>query len=184
VIFATVPAIDKEGAYALRRHPAGDDPRRRLAAQPGGVVGQCCSAWAGPWARPSRPRWSSVVAVITSHLFAAGYDMPRHREPIRRGLREFRARADRLGVLLFVITIVVNLVRSRGRGTLRPAQEGGLMTAMSSQRSTCASGRLAAQQEPDRPHADGAVVRVVLIPLGFVLYTVIARALRRSAGRS
>ena len=34
-VIATVPAIDREGAYALGATRLGDDPRRRLAAQPG-----------------------------------------------------------------------------------------------------------------------------------------------------
>jgi phosphate transport system permease protein len=42
-VIATVPAIEREGAYALGARPVSS--------------GRCCSGWAGPWARPSRSRW-------------------------------------------------------------------------------------------------------------------------------
>ena len=40
---------------------------------------------------------------------------------------EFRAALIGIGVLLFVITIVVNLVARADRGAFRAANEGGLM---------------------------------------------------------
>ena len=51
-------------------------------------------------------------AEVTSHLFAPRLLDPRgHREPVRRGHRgEFRAALIGLGLFLFVITIIVNLV--------------------------------------------------------------------------
>ena len=57
-VIATVPPIDKEGAYALGATRLGDDhavPSGRTARA--ASSGRCCSASAGPWARRSRPRW-------------------------------------------------------------------------------------------------------------------------------
>ena len=92
-----------------------------------------------------------VAPVRARQLHARG-----HREPVRRGPGEFRAALIGLGVMLFVITIIVNLI---ARGIVErsaPAEEGGLMTAAAepAEHSTCASRGLAAHQEPDhdRPH--------------------------------
>ena len=49
--------------------------------------------------------------VITSHLFAAGYSMPAViANQFGEASGEFRAALIGLGVLLFVITIIINLI--------------------------------------------------------------------------
>ena len=111
-IFATVPAIDKEGAYALG---ATRLEMIRGAVWPhsqGGVVGAVLLGL-------GRAMGETIAAalvigsspVITSHLFAAGYDMPAViANQFGEASGEFRAALIGLGVLLFVITIVVNLI--------------------------------------------------------------------------
>jgi phosphate transport system permease protein len=111
-VFATVPAIDKEGAYALG---ATRLEMIRGAVWPhsqGGVVGAVLLGL-------GRAMGETIAAalvigsspVITSHLFAAGYDMP---AVIANQFGEasgvFRSALIGLGVLLFVITIVINLI--------------------------------------------------------------------------
>ena len=66
-------------------------------------------------------------AEVTSHLFATGYSMPGgHREPVRRGHRgEFRAALIGIGLLLFVITILVNLAARGDRRAERAARMRG-----------------------------------------------------------
>ncbi|HMI24348.1 MAG TPA: phosphate ABC transporter permease subunit PstC [Streptosporangiaceae bacterium] len=111
-VFATVPAIDKEGAYALG---ATRLEMIRGAVWPhsqGGVVGAVLLGL-------GRAMGETIAAalvigsspVITSHLFAAGYDMPAViANQFGEASGEFRAALIGLGVLLFVITIVVNLI--------------------------------------------------------------------------
>jgi len=111
-VFATVPAIDKEGAYALG---ATRLEMIRGAVWPhsqGGVVGAVLLGL-------GRAMGETIAAalvigsspVITSHLFAAGYDMPAViANQFGEASGEFRAALIGLGVLLFVITILVNLV--------------------------------------------------------------------------
>ena len=111
-VFATVPAIDKEGAYALG---ATRLEMIRGAVWPhsqGGVVGAVLLGL-------GRAMGETIAAalvigsspVITSHLFAAGYDMPAViANQFGEASGEFRAALIGLGVLLFLITIVVNLV--------------------------------------------------------------------------
>jgi phosphate transport system permease protein len=111
-IFATVPAIDKEGAYALG---ATRLEMIRGAVWPhsqGGVVGAVLLGL-------GRAMGETIAAalvigsspVITSHLFAAGYDMPAViANQFGEASGEFRAALIGLGVMLFVITIVINLI--------------------------------------------------------------------------
>ena len=111
-VFATVPAIDKEGAYALG---ATRLEMIRGAVWPhsqGGVVGAVLLGL-------GRAMGETIAAalvigsspVITSHLFAAGYDMPAViANQFGEASGEFRAALIGLGVLLFVITIIINLV--------------------------------------------------------------------------
>jgi phosphate transport system permease protein len=111
-VFATVPAIDKEGAYALG---ATRLEMIRGAVWPhsqGGVVGAVLLGL-------GRAMGETIAAalvigsspVITSHLFAAGYDMPAViANQFGEASGEFRAALIGLGVMLFVITIVVNLI--------------------------------------------------------------------------
>jgi len=111
-IFATVPAIDQEGAYALG---ATRLEMIRGAVWPhsqGGVVGAVLLGL-------GRAMGETIAAalvigsspVITSHLFAAGYDMPAViANQFGEASGEFRAALIGLGVMLFVITIVINLI--------------------------------------------------------------------------
>ena len=111
-VFATVPAIDKEGAYALG---ATRLEMIRGAVWPhsqGGIVGAVLLGL-------GRAMGETIAAalvigsspVITSHLFAAGYDMPAViANQFGEASGEFRAALIGLGVLLFVITIVINLI--------------------------------------------------------------------------
>jgi phosphate transport system permease protein len=111
-VFATVPAIDKEGAYALG---ATRLEMIRGAVWPhsqGGIVGAVMLGL-------GRAMGETIAAalvigsspVITSHLFAAGYDMPAViANQFGEASGEFRAALIGLGVLLFVITIIINLI--------------------------------------------------------------------------
>jgi phosphate transport system permease protein len=111
-VIATVPAIDKEGAYALG---ATRLEMIRGAVWPhsqGGIVGAVMLGL-------GRAMGETIAAalvigsspVITSHLFAAGYDMPAViANQFGEASGEFRAALIGLGVLLFVITIVINLL--------------------------------------------------------------------------
>jgi phosphate transport system permease protein len=111
-VIATVPTIDKEGAYALG---ATRLEMIRGAVWPhsqGGVVGAVLLGL-------GRAMGETIAAalvigsspVITSHLFAAGYDMPAViANQFGEASGEFRAALIGLGVLLFVITIVINLI--------------------------------------------------------------------------
>jgi phosphate transport system permease protein len=111
-VIATVPAIDKEGAYALG---ATRLEMIRGAVWPhsqGGVVGAVMLGL-------GRAMGETIAAalvigsspVITSHLLAAGYSMPAViANQFGEASGEFRAALIGLGVMLFVITIVVNLI--------------------------------------------------------------------------
>jgi phosphate transport system permease protein len=111
-VIATVPTIDKEGAYALG---ATRWEVIRGAVWPhsqGGVVGSVLLGL-------GRAMGETIAAAlvigssptITSHLFAPGYDMP---AVIANQFGEasgvFRSALIGLGVLLFVLTIVINLL--------------------------------------------------------------------------
>ena len=111
-VFATVPAIDREGAYALG---ATRLEMIRGAVWPhsqGGVVGAVLLGLGramGETIAVALVIGSS--ATITSHLFAPGYNMPAViANQFGEASGEFRAALIGLGVLLFVITIVVNLI--------------------------------------------------------------------------
>ncbi len=111
-VIATVPAIDREGAYALG---ATRLEMIRGAVWPhsqGGVVGAVLLGL-------GRAMGETIAAAlvigasptITSHLFASGYNMP---AVIANQFGEasgvFRAALMGIGVLLFVITIIVNVI--------------------------------------------------------------------------
>jgi phosphate transport system permease protein len=116
-VFATVPAIDKEGAYALG---ATRLEMIRGAVWPhsqGGVIGAILLGL-------GRAMGETIAAAlvigsspqVTSHLTAAGYSLPSViANQFGEASGEFRAALIGLAVLLFVITIVVNLV---GRGVV------------------------------------------------------------------
>ena len=111
-VIATVPAIDKEGAYALG---ATRWEMIRGAVWPhsqGGVVG---AVLLGLGRAMGETIAAALVigssATITSHLFAPGYNMP---SVIANEFGEasgvFRAALMGLGVLLFAFTIIINVV--------------------------------------------------------------------------
>jgi len=111
-VIATVPAIDKEGAYALG---ATRLEMIRGAVWPhsqGGVVGAVLLGLGramGETIAVALVIGSS--ATITSHLFAPGYSMP---SVIANEFGEatgvFRAALIGMGVLLFAFTIIINIV--------------------------------------------------------------------------
>jgi len=111
-VIATVPAIDREGAYALG---ATRLEMIRGAVWPhsqGGVVGAVLLGL-------GRAMGETIAAAlvigssptITSHLFASGYNMP---AVIANQFGEasgvFRAALMGIGVLLFVFTIIINVI--------------------------------------------------------------------------
>ena len=110
-VIATVPAIDKEGAYALG---ATRWEMIRGAVWPhsqGGVVGAVLLGL-------GRAMGETIAAAlvigsspqITSHLFATGYNMPAGIANLfGEASGEFRAALMGMGVLLFVITIIINV---------------------------------------------------------------------------
>ena len=111
-VIATVPAIDKEGAYALG---ATRWEMIRGAVWPhsqGGIVGAVMLGLGramGETIAVALVIGSSPV--ITSHLFAAGDSMPAViANQFGEASGEFRAALIGLGVLLFAITIVINLI--------------------------------------------------------------------------
>jgi phosphate transport system permease protein len=111
-VIATVPAIDKEGAYALGATRWEMITGAVWPHSQGGIVGAVLLGLGramGETIAVALVIGSSPV--ITSHLFAAGYSMPAviaNQFGEASGL--FRSALIGLGVLLFVITIVINLV--------------------------------------------------------------------------
>jgi phosphate transport system permease protein len=111
-VIATVPTMDKEGAYALG---ATRWEVIRGAVWPhsqGGVVGAVLLGL-------GRAMGETIAAAlvigasptITSHLFAPGYSMPAViANQFGEASGEFRGALIGLGVLLFVITIIINLL--------------------------------------------------------------------------
>lgn len=110
-VIATVPSIDKEGAYALG---ATRWEMIRGAVWPhsqGGVVGAVLIGL-------GRAMGETIAAAlvigsspqITSHLFATGYSIPAViANQFGEASGTFRAALIGLGLLLFVLTIIVNL---------------------------------------------------------------------------
>jgi phosphate transport system permease protein len=125
-VVATVPAIDKEGAYALGATRLEMIRGVVLPHSQGGIVG---AVLLGLGRAMGETIAAALVigssATITSHLFAPGYNMP---SVIANEFGEatgvFRSALFGLGVLLFVFTIIINVIaravvqRSarRGRG--------------------------------------------------------------------
>ena len=111
-VMATVPAIEREGAYALG---ATRWEMIRGAVWPhsqGGVVGAVLLGL-------GRAMGETIAAalvigsspVITSHLFAPGYDMPAViANQIGESTGVFRAGLMGMGVLLFAFTIIINVL--------------------------------------------------------------------------
>jgi phosphate transport system permease protein len=125
-VVATVPTIDKEGAYALGATRLEMIRGVVLPHSQGGIVG---AVLLGLGRAMGETIAAALVigssATITSHLFAPGYNMP---SVIANEFGEatgvFRSALFGLGVLLFVFTIIINVIartvvqRSarRGRG--------------------------------------------------------------------
>jgi phosphate transport system permease protein len=111
-VIATVPAIDKEGAYALGATRLEVITGAVWPHSQGGVVGAVLLGL-------GRAMGETIAAAlvigsspaITSHLFAPGYDMP---AVIANQFGEasgvFRAGLMGLGVLLFAFTIIINII--------------------------------------------------------------------------
>ena len=111
-VIATVPAIDREGAYALG---ATRLEMIRGAVWPhsqGGVVGAVLLGL-------GRAMGETIAAAlvigsspaITSHLFSPGYNMPSViANEFGEAYGEYRAALMGIGVLLFVITIIINVI--------------------------------------------------------------------------
>jgi len=111
-VIATVPAIDKEGAYALG---ATRWEMIRGAVWPhsqGGVVGAILLGL-------GRAMGETIAVAlvigsspeITSHLFATGYNMPAGIANLfGEASGEFRAALLGMGVLLFAFTIIINVL--------------------------------------------------------------------------
>jgi phosphate transport system permease protein len=110
-VIATVPTIDKEGAYALG---ATRWEMIRGAVWPhsqGGVVG---AILVGLGRAMGETIAAALVigssATITSHLFSTGYSIPAViANQFNEASGEWRAGLIGMGVVLFVITIIVNL---------------------------------------------------------------------------
>ena len=178
-VIATVPAIDKEGAYALG---ATRLEMIRGAVWPhsqGGVVGAVLLGLGramGETIAVALVIGSSPT--ITSHLFAPGYNMA---AVIANQFGEasgvFRAALMGIGVLLFAFTIIINVI-ARGIVERSARRQAGCLMAV-----------VAEQQQLDLREPKGwrrtsnrimTVLMVlafvlVIIPLGFVLVTVIAK---------
>ena len=111
-VIATAPQIDKEGAYALGATRWEMITGAVWPHSQGGVVGAVLLGLGramGETIAVALVIGSSPV--ITSHLFAAGYSMPAViANQFGEASGEFRSALIGLGVLLFVITIVINLV--------------------------------------------------------------------------
>jgi phosphate transport system permease protein len=111
-VIATVPAIDREGAYALG---ATRWEMIRGAVWPhsqSGIVGAVLLGL-------GRAMGETIAAAlvigsspqITSHLFAPGYSMPSViADQFGEASGEFRAALIGLGVLLFALTIIINVI--------------------------------------------------------------------------
>ena len=111
-VIATVPAIDREGAYALG---ATRWEMIRGAVWPHSQAGVVGAVLLGLGRAMGETIAAALVigssATITSHLFSPGYSLP---SVIANQFGEatgvFRAGLFGMGVLLFVITIIINLV--------------------------------------------------------------------------
>ena len=111
-VIATVPAIDREGAYALG---ATRWEMIRGAVWPhsqGGIVGAVLLGLGramGETIAVALVIGSSPA--ITSHLFAPGYNMPSViANQFGEASGEFRAALMGMGVLLFAFTIIINVL--------------------------------------------------------------------------
>jgi len=123
-VIATVPAIDKEGAYALGATRLEMIQGAVWPHSKGGIVG---AVLLGLGRAMGETIAAALVigssAVITSHLFAPGDSMPAviaNQFPEASGT--FRAALIGLGVLLFAFTIIINVIARAIVG--RAAEQG------------------------------------------------------------
>jgi len=111
-VIATVPAVDKEGAYSLGATRLEMIRGVVLPHSQGGIVG---AVLLGLGRAMGETIAAALVigssATITSHLFAPGYNMP---SVIANEFGEatgvFRSALMGLGVLLFAFTIIINVL--------------------------------------------------------------------------
>jgi phosphate transport system permease protein len=111
-VIATVPQIDKEGAYALGATRWEMITGAVWPHSQGGVVG---AVLLGLGRAMGETIAAALVigssATITSRLFAPGYNMPAViANQFGEASGEFRSALMGLGVLLFVFTIIVNVL--------------------------------------------------------------------------
>ena len=111
-VIATVPAVDKEGAYSLGATRLEMIRGVVLPHSQGGIVG---AVLLGLGRAMGETIAAALVigssATITSHLFAPGYNMPSViANEFGEATGEFRAALMGLGVLLFIFTIVINVI--------------------------------------------------------------------------
>jgi len=111
-VIATVPQIDKEGAYALGATRWEMITGAVWPHSQGGIVG---AVLLGLGRAMGETIAAALVigssATITSHLFAPGYNMPSViANEFGEASGEFRAALMGLGVLLFAFTIIINVV--------------------------------------------------------------------------
>ncbi|HYB46216.1 MAG TPA: phosphate ABC transporter permease subunit PstC, partial [Streptosporangiaceae bacterium] len=111
-VIATVPAIDKEGAYALGATRWEMITGAVWPHSQGGIVGSVL-LWLGRAVGETIPGALVIgsSAVITSHLFAPGYNMAAViANQFGEATGVFRAALMGIGVLLFVFTIIINVL--------------------------------------------------------------------------
>jgi phosphate transport system permease protein len=111
-VIATVPQIDREGAYALGATRWEMITGAVWPHSQGGVVG---AVLLGLGRAMGETIAAALVigssATITSRLFAPGYDMPAViANQFGEASGEFRSALMGLGVLLFVFTIIINVL--------------------------------------------------------------------------
>jgi phosphate transport system permease protein len=112
-VIATVPQIDKEGAYALGATRWEMITGAVWPHSQGGVVGAVLLGLGRAMGETIAAALviGSATNVITTHLFAPGYNMP---AVIANQFGEasgvFRSALMGLGVLLFVFTIIINIL--------------------------------------------------------------------------
>jgi phosphate transport system permease protein len=112
-VIATVPQIDKEGAYALGATRWEMITGAVWPHSQGGIVGAVLLGLGRAVGETIAAALviGSAINVITSHLFAPGYDMPAViANQFGEASGEFRAALIGLGVLLFVFTIIINVL--------------------------------------------------------------------------
>jgi phosphate transport system permease protein len=111
-VIATVPTIDREGAYALGATRLEMIRGVIWPHSQGGIVGSVLLGL-------GRAMGETIAAAlvigssteITSHLFTPGYSMPAViANQYGEAFGEFRAALIGIGVLLFVLTIIVNVL--------------------------------------------------------------------------